>query len=205
MATTREQNERLTQVGPGTPMGNLLRRYWQPVGAAIELDREPVRKVRFFGEDLTLYRSAAGAYGLIERPLRAPLHVARVRHPRREADCAAPITAGSTTRPVTASSSRSKTAPFPTRATETRINVTAYPVQELGGLLFAYFGPQPAPLLAALGPARARRPRRRGRDPPAAVQLAAVHGQRRRSGALRVSARRVRQLHAQEARPRGRA
>src|SRR6202167_4637221 len=66
MATTREQNDRLTQVGPGTPMGNLLRRYWQPVAAAIELDQDPVRKVRFMGEDLTLYRSSAGEYGLIE-------------------------------------------------------------------------------------------------------------------------------------------
>src|SRR5262249_10459254 len=34
--TTQEQNERLTRVGPGTPMGNLLRRYWQPVGTVIE-------------------------------------------------------------------------------------------------------------------------------------------------------------------------
>ena len=65
MATTREQNDRLTQIGPGTTMGNLMRRYWQPVAVAIELEREPVRRVRHLGEDLTLYRSEAGAYGLI--------------------------------------------------------------------------------------------------------------------------------------------
>ena len=32
MAMTPEENERFTRVGPGTPMGNLLRRYWWPVG-----------------------------------------------------------------------------------------------------------------------------------------------------------------------------
>ena len=30
---TQEQNERLTKVGPGTPMGELMRRYWQPIAA----------------------------------------------------------------------------------------------------------------------------------------------------------------------------
>jgi 5,5'-dehydrodivanillate O-demethylase len=46
-------------------MGDLLRRYWQPVGFAVELEKEPVQKVRVMGEDLTLYRSAVGEYGLI--------------------------------------------------------------------------------------------------------------------------------------------
>ncbi len=49
MATTVEQNERLTRVGPGTPMGNLLRRYWHPIGTALELEREPVQRVRLLG------------------------------------------------------------------------------------------------------------------------------------------------------------
>jgi len=92
MATTQSQNERLTQIGPGTPMGNLLRRYWHPIGAAIELDVNPVKAVRFFGENLTLGRDAAGGF------------VLTAAH-------------------------------------------AEYPVQELGGLLFAYLGPQPAPLL----------------------------------------------------------
>src|SRR6266545_406273 len=63
--TTQQQNERLTCVGAGTPMGNLLRRYWQPIGTAHELAQEPVQKVRLFGENLTLYRSERGEYGLI--------------------------------------------------------------------------------------------------------------------------------------------
>src|ERR1051325_6291932 len=63
---TQDQNDRLTKVGPGTPMGNLLRRYWHPVGTALEMEQEPVRKVRILGEDLVLFRSERGEYGLIE-------------------------------------------------------------------------------------------------------------------------------------------
>ena len=44
---TKEQNEQLTRVGPGTPMGELLRRYWQPVCAAAELTPErPKKRIR---------------------------------------------------------------------------------------------------------------------------------------------------------------
>ena len=39
---TQEENDRLTQVGPGTPMGELLRRYWQPVATLPDLERESV-------------------------------------------------------------------------------------------------------------------------------------------------------------------
>ncbi len=37
---TAEQNELLTRIGPGTPCGNLMRRYWQPIAAASELARQ---------------------------------------------------------------------------------------------------------------------------------------------------------------------
>ena len=43
MTLTREQNERLTHVGPGTPMGELMRRYWHPVAVAKELSRSSPR------------------------------------------------------------------------------------------------------------------------------------------------------------------
>ena len=49
---TVKENERLTRVGPGTPMGELLRRYWQPIGAAVELDDNPVKPVKILGESL---------------------------------------------------------------------------------------------------------------------------------------------------------
>jgi 5,5'-dehydrodivanillate O-demethylase oxygenase subunit len=62
---TKEENERFTQVGPGTPMGELLRRYWHPVAAEADLDADPVRPVRLMGEDLVLFRSETGKLGLI--------------------------------------------------------------------------------------------------------------------------------------------
>ena len=45
----------LTEVGRGTPMGELLRRYWHPVGLAADATDTP-RKVRVLGEDLILFR-----------------------------------------------------------------------------------------------------------------------------------------------------
>ena len=61
------ENERLTRVGPGTPMGELMRRYWQPVAVTAELNARPTRPVRILGEDLVLYRDKSGTLGLIER------------------------------------------------------------------------------------------------------------------------------------------
>lgn len=143
---TQEQNERLTRIGPGTPMGDLLRRYWQPVGVALELEKDPVRRVRFLGEDLTLFRSQSGEYGLItdrcphrcmsleygipdEKGLRCAYHGWVFNG---QGDCVEQPFEDRT---------------FPEARYKDRIKVTAYPVRELGGMLFAYFGPQPAPLL----------------------------------------------------------
>ena len=55
---TVEQNEELTQIGPGTPMGELMRRYWIPVAFAPQVAKPggaPVR-VRLLCEDLVLFR-----------------------------------------------------------------------------------------------------------------------------------------------------
>jgi phenylpropionate dioxygenase-like ring-hydroxylating dioxygenase large terminal subunit len=46
-------------------MGDLLRRYWHPVGSTSELATEPVQPVRLLGENLTLFRSEQGEYRLI--------------------------------------------------------------------------------------------------------------------------------------------
>src|SRR5271170_2876086 len=64
---TELENRRLTQVGRETPMGELLRRFWMPIAAETEFDREPIKAVRLMGEDLVLYRDLAGTYGLVER------------------------------------------------------------------------------------------------------------------------------------------
>ncbi len=57
-------DEYLTAVGPGTPMGELLRRYWHPVAVASEVGDLP-KRVRLLGEELVLFRDKAGRAGLL--------------------------------------------------------------------------------------------------------------------------------------------
>jgi len=62
-----EQNELMTRIGPGTPAGSLLRRYWQPVALVDEMQGErPVKAVRVLGENFVLFRNQT-QYGLVER------------------------------------------------------------------------------------------------------------------------------------------
>ena len=63
---TSDDNDFFCRIGPGTPAGQLLRRYWQVVGAAAELDdAKPKKRVRVLGEDLVLYKDRSGGYGLV--------------------------------------------------------------------------------------------------------------------------------------------
>jgi 5,5'-dehydrodivanillate O-demethylase len=64
---TAAKNELLTRVGPGTAMGELLRRYWMPVGGASEFDTTSIKPIRLMGEDLVLYKDLGGKYGLVDR------------------------------------------------------------------------------------------------------------------------------------------
>src|SRR3954452_11463016 len=64
---SREDNELLTSVGPGTPMGTLMRRFWLPILLSTELpeaDCPPVR-VGLLGEKLVAYRDSEGQLGLV--------------------------------------------------------------------------------------------------------------------------------------------
>src|SRR5947208_468357 len=65
---TREDNELLTQIGPETPMGAVLRHYWQPALLSWELpepDGAPLR-VRLLAEDLVAFRDTSGRVGLLD-------------------------------------------------------------------------------------------------------------------------------------------
>ena len=63
---TAEENEMLTRVGPGTPAGELLRRYWHPVAIAADLTPEnPTKFVRILGENLVLFVTPKGEAGLL--------------------------------------------------------------------------------------------------------------------------------------------
>ena len=64
---TTENNKILTETSAGTPMGDLLRRYWYPIAAVGELEEKPTKRVRLLGEDLVLYKDLGGRYGLVDR------------------------------------------------------------------------------------------------------------------------------------------
>ncbi len=139
---SKEQNDRLTQVGPGTPCGELMRRYWIPFAAVSQFDENPVRKVRLLCEDLVAYRDRSGTYGLIgdrclhrlvemqygfpdECGLRCPYHGWLYDE-----------TGECIERPMEA-----------TPKGKIGRKLKGYPVKELGGMLFTYMGPLPAPEL----------------------------------------------------------
>jgi 5,5'-dehydrodivanillate O-demethylase len=143
---TKEVNDRLTQIGPGTPMGNLLRRYWHPVGTETELAQEPVQRVRWFGEDLTLFRTPRGAYGLVDD---------RCAHRCMSLEYGIPEDCGLRCAYhgwLFDLQGQCLEQPFedlthPEGRYKDEIKIKAYPAQALGGLVWAYFGPEPRPLL----------------------------------------------------------
>ncbi len=139
----KEQNDRLTQIGPGTPCGNLMRSYWHPVAPAVFLDENPVRSVRLLGEDLTLYRDREGKLGLVGQ--RCPHRLVDLKHGIPEANgLRCPYhgwmfdgTGACVDMPLEP----------PELNFKDKIKIAGYPVEELGGLIWAYLGPLPAPLL----------------------------------------------------------
>ncbi|CAB4958717.1 MAG: Rieske 2Fe-2S domain-containing protein [Actinobacteria bacterium] len=147
-----ELNRRLTQVGPGTPGGDLLRRYWWPIAPSVDVGPEPLER-RLLGEDLVLFRTREGDVGLLERqcPHRSTsLGLGYVDQPRT------PEAAGSPSGLrcgyhgwLFGTDGRCLEQPGePADSTfKDRIRAQSYRVQELGGLVFAYLGPEPAPLL----------------------------------------------------------
>src|SRR5437868_6859281 len=63
-----EQNDRITRIGPSTPAGELLRRYWQPAALVDELSgNRPIKPVRLLGEELVIFQDETGRYGLLGR------------------------------------------------------------------------------------------------------------------------------------------
>lgn len=143
---TEDRNRLLTEVGPGTPMGRLLRHYWMPIAGASEFEGPGSRPVRLMGEDLLLFRDGQGQWGLIDR------HCAH-----RRADLSDGFVEDHGVRCVYHGwtfdvAGRCVEQPYEDEAIgrpalRERFRVSAYPVREKGGLLWAYLGPQPAPEL----------------------------------------------------------
>jgi phenylpropionate dioxygenase-like ring-hydroxylating dioxygenase large terminal subunit len=131
-----EQNALMTRIGPGTPAGKLLRRYWQPVALADELRGErPVKAVRLLGEDLVLYKTGAG-YGLVQR--HCPHRGADLAYGRLEADGLRCSFHGWKFN-AAGKCVETPAEPEGSRMCE-QIRTVAYPVHERSGILFAYLG-----------------------------------------------------------------
>ena len=141
-----EMNRKFTQVGPGTPMGNLLRRYWMPIAGVSEFDSRSTKPVRLMGEDLVLYKDLSGQFGLVDRRCahrRADLSYGMVEENGLRCNYhgwAYDHTGQCIHQPF-------EDACMPERNIKARICIKAYPVQQKGGMLWSYLGPQPAPLL----------------------------------------------------------
>jgi 5,5'-dehydrodivanillate O-demethylase len=124
-------------------MGELLRRYWMPVAASCDLKAGTVRKVRLLGEELVLYRDTRGRPALLEEQC-----------PHRRTSLAYGCVDDEGIRcpyhgwKFAGSGACLETPAEPANtALARRVRAQAYPVEELGGLVFAYLGPLPAPLL----------------------------------------------------------
>jgi len=140
--TTKEQNEILTRVDPGTPMGELLRRYWWPVGFSADLKDKPTF-IRLLCEDLVLFRDGkgrAGVLGALCSHRRANLCLGNVEESGLRCRYHGWLY-----------DVDGKVLEIPGEPAESKLKESiqqlSYPVEELGGMIFAYLGPQPAPLL----------------------------------------------------------
>lgn len=141
---TAEQNERLTRVGPGTPAGELLRRYWHPVALAADLTAEnPTKCLRILGEDLVLFRTPEGEVGLLHD--RCPHRGASLSYGRVESRGVACPYHG------WLFDNKGNCLETPAEPAESQfchtVKQKAYPVQKLAGLYWAYLGPAPVPVI----------------------------------------------------------
>ena len=154
---TVEENERLTRVGPGTPMGALMRRYWQPVAAAAEMRDRWTKPVRLLGESLVLFRDRSDRFGLIAES--CPHRRASLLYGIPETDgIRCPYHGWKFDGSGTCLDQPNEP---PESTFKDRVRIAGYPVEERGGLLWAYLGPAPAPKVPPMA----------GIDEPHAIRL----------------------------------
>ncbi|HTI86141.1 MAG TPA: Rieske 2Fe-2S domain-containing protein [Alphaproteobacteria bacterium] len=137
---SREDNEAITRVGPGTPGGSMLRRYWWPVWLSAEVTNKPV-PVRLLGEDFILFRDGTGRVGMLDIACphrRASLALGRVES-RGIRCCYHGWLLDADGRCLE----------MPAEPAGSRLHEDVRQrharVQEAGGFVFAYLGPDPAP------------------------------------------------------------
>lgn len=140
---TPEQQETLTRVGPGTPIGSLLRCYWLPIAISSQVKISTTRKVRVLCEDLLLFRTPNGSLGLIDEHC-----------PHRRASLVCGLIDDEGIRCPYHGWKFNKNGACLEMPSEhknpglkDKVKTTSYPVEELGGFVFAYLGSDPKPLL----------------------------------------------------------
>jgi phthalate 4,5-dioxygenase oxygenase subunit len=155
----KEDNELVTRVGPGTPMGNLMREYWIPVLQSEDLatpDSDPMR-VKLLGEDLIAFRDTSGQVGLLAH--NCPHRGASLFFGRNEEAGLRCVYHGwkfDTTGQCIDMPNEPAESDF-----RTKVKAVAYPCRELNGIVWTYMGsrsePPPLPELGwALVPAKQR-------------------------------------------------
>ncbi|HWO73337.1 MAG TPA: Rieske 2Fe-2S domain-containing protein [Dehalococcoidia bacterium] len=139
---SKQDNEVLCRVGPGTPMGTLMRQYWIPVFLSSELpapDCPPVR-VRVLGEDLIGFRATSGQPGLVANA--CPHRGASLFFGRNEEEGLRCVYHG------WKFDATGACVDMPSEPAESnfrsKVRVTAYPCRERNGVVWAYMGPRPA-------------------------------------------------------------
>jgi phenylpropionate dioxygenase-like ring-hydroxylating dioxygenase large terminal subunit len=146
---SKEENELLCRVGPGTPMGNLMREYWLPAVLSSELpdsNSDPVR-VLLLGEKLIAFRDTNGDVGLIDHA--CPHRGASLFFARNEECGIRCVYHG------WKFDARGNCVDMPNEPAESdfkhKVKATAYPTRERNGIVWAYLGsrkePPPLPML----------------------------------------------------------
>src|SRR2546422_10230224 len=136
---TREDDERVTRIGRGTPMGDTMRRYWIPALLAWELpepDCPPVR-VKLLGEDLVAFRDTSGRLALLDEfcaHRRASLFFGR------NGECGLRCVYHGWKFDVEGRCVDMMNEPAELSFKQ-KISITSYPLGEAGGILWAYIGP----------------------------------------------------------------
>jgi phthalate 4,5-dioxygenase oxygenase subunit len=140
---SKENNDVLCRVGPGTPMGNLMRQYWIPAATSAELaarEGAPLR-VRLLGENLIAFRTASGELGMLEQT--CPHRGASLFYGKNEADGLRCVYHG------WKFGVNGACLEMPSETSEhcfkQKVKATAYPCVERGGVIWTYMGPRHTP------------------------------------------------------------
>src|SRR5436305_643606 len=140
---SKEENDFVSRIGPGTPMGDLMRQYWLPAALSSELpspDSDPVR-VLLLGEKLIAFRDTSGRVGLM--PHNCPHRGASLFFGRNEENGLRCVYHG------WKFDASGACVDMPNEPAESdfkqKVKAVAYPCAERNGLIWTYMGPRQSP------------------------------------------------------------